>query len=131
MRILASEIGLATEQWIFALSQGLAQVETPVEVPPTLVLHKAVASVRQKTIPDSRMESIFLPLTNILFDSLSGTSACQQATGVIFSNSCTDDNSCADFGGVSIGSNSCNVSSSLLVDAFNVPKYFSIISYFP
>ena len=39
-----------------------------------------------------------------------GTSACQAATGSIASGSCASDNSCTGFDGVSIGSNSCNVS---------------------
>ena len=41
----------------------------------------------------------------------SGNSACEQATGIIGQSSCTKDNSCTYFGGTSIGSNSCNVSS--------------------
>lgn len=45
----------------------------------------------------------------------SGTSACQEATGIISTNSCTEENSCANFDGISIGSNSCNVRFYLLL----------------
>ena len=59
MRTPASEIGLATEQWNFALSQALVLDETPVEVLLTLVLHKAVVSVCNESGRRSRLKGFF------------------------------------------------------------------------
>ena len=55
-----SEIGLATEQWNFVLSQALALVETPVAVLLVLVLHKEVVSVRHKIGSLGLMREAFL-----------------------------------------------------------------------